>query len=173
MIGRSRWLLLLFAIGLAMSSCSGGSVGRKEQKVQMPPLGLFDYVGQGDVRKVEELLDKGIDINATNQWHANQDSDVKDIPGNNETALHIAASSPGPEMLKLLIKRGAYIDAGDINGFSPLMRAVVQNDPEKVKILIESGADLNRKNIRGESALDVAKRFESPDLVRILRKASK
>lgn len=57
--------------------------------------------------KVEELLDRGADINSAD-------------PGNGRTALHKAASSGNEAMAKLLLGRGADPNQGDMHGNPPL-----------------------------------------------------
>lgn len=69
------------------------------------------------------------------------------------TALHLAARQGGFEVVDILVKAGAKIDAVDNEGWTPLMRAANASNPKIVKLLIDNGADATAKNSVGESAI--------------------
>lgn len=69
-------------------------------------------------------------------------------------------SRTSPNVLKLLIKYGADVNAQDKNGYTALMQVLrLNNLSEKkafIKTLIDNGADLTKlKNIQGKTALDI------------------
>lgn len=68
-----------------------------------------------------------------------------------------------PNLVKLLIENGAYINTKDKNGHTALMYACSGGSFEIVKLLIEAGADKNIKNNRGKTALDIATKYEEWD----------
>lgn len=59
------------------------------------------------------------------------------------TPMHLAAKSNSPQIIRLLMDKGADINAQDENGFTPLMYAIMQHSNDAVKFLLENGANLN------------------------------
>lgn len=60
-----------------------------------------------------------------------------------ETALHLAAGRKGAaKTVRLLIERGAEVNATDADGRTPLGRAIDTRDFDTVRLLIRSGADV-------------------------------
>ncbi len=81
------------------------------------------------------------------------DADVNKIGW---TPLHYAASAGHVEVIKLLLKHSAYIDAESPNKTTPLMMAAMYGNPQSVELLLEEGADASLKNDKGMTALDFA-----------------
>jgi ankyrin repeat protein len=61
------------------------------------------------------------------------------------------------ETIKLLIARGADINAANGGGNTPLHGAAMRGSPAIVEFLLKAGADPARKNARGMTAMDIAK----------------
>lgn len=92
--------------------------------------------------KLEKLIKKGADINATNN--------------SGITPLMCAASaSPNPKIIELLLMHGANIKARDtVANKTPLIFAALRNqNPDVVKVLVNHGADINEKDRFGFSPL--------------------
>ena len=89
---------------------------------------LQKAVHKGDIKKVRELLDKGADVN---QWDYG-------------TALMTAAGENRLEIAKLLIERGADLNAQANVGYSALGLAAVEGYGDMVDLLIVKGADVDR-----------------------------
>ena len=73
------------------------------------------------------------------------------------TPLHYAASGPEPRAVKLLLDRGAPIDALSPNGSTPLMMAARYGDEAATLELIARGANPTLRNERGLNAADFAR----------------
>lgn len=101
------------------------------------PLMLAALRGQKSL--VELLIWRDADVNKTG-W----------------TPLHYAASAGHVEVIKLLLKHSAYIDAESPSKTTPLMMAAMYGNPQSVELLLEEGADASLKNDKGMTALDFA-----------------
>lgn len=77
------------------------------------------------------------------------------------TALHMAAAEQYPEMIRLLITKGADVDAADVNGRTPLMEAAFWGRLENVQILLQHRADKSLRCIC-DGKLQFAADFAKP-----------
>ena len=58
-----------------------------------------------------------------------------------------ARNSSTPEIVQLLIEKGAEVNARDTDGWTPLMLAAMNSStPEIVQLLLEKGAEVNARN---------------------------
>ncbi len=73
------------------------------------------------------------------------------------SALHYAATGPSAAAVRLLLDRGAPIDAASPNRSTPLMMAAQYGSEESVELLRLRGATLSAKNDRGLTAADFAR----------------
>lgn len=127
----------------------------------------------GSLDLVKLVLDKGVDVNA------------KDTTGN--TALryavgtklgdlnddmHVYYESTGqsvdPEIVKLLIEKGADVNAENDLGQTVLMGAAKGRHPEVLRILVDKGAEVNLKDKEGHTALMHAARRGTLSGVKLL-----
>lgn len=77
------------------------------------------------------------------------------------TPLHYAAASGDEAIARLLIKRGAKVDALSppaSGGMTPLMMAAREGHPDMVAFLTEKGANPQLKNTEGLTAAQIAER---------------
>ncbi|XP_015516131.1 serine/threonine-protein phosphatase 6 regulatory ankyrin repeat subunit B-like [Neodiprion lecontei] len=74
-----------------------------------------------------------------------------------KTALmHASYVSRNPEVIRVLIARGANVRKTDDVGWNPLYYAIVGERTENVKCLIESGTDLESRDFQGRTPLMIA-----------------
>jgi len=126
------------------------------QRLQAQNTGLLvDFAGSGNTAAVRLMLDLGFDIGArrTNpSWSAG------------ETALHVAAWRGHLDMVKLLIERGAPLEATHRSGATPLavaLRALVEQSEwtpneysiEIAQALLKAGARLESVKLTLAAAL--------------------
>jgi uncharacterized protein len=71
--------------------------------------------------------------------------------------IHYAATGPDTSVVKLLLDKGAPIDARSPNGSTPLMMAAQYGAEASVDLLLQRGADPRLRNERGLSAADFAR----------------
>jgi tetratricopeptide (TPR) repeat protein len=88
---------------------------------------LQNAIHKGDIKKVQELLDKGADIN---EWKYG-------------TPLMMAASEGRIEIATLLVARGADINVQSKNGWCALGFAAEQGQQDMVNLLVAKGADID------------------------------
>ena len=107
---------------------------------------LGEFAGVGNTDGTRHLLDLGADAAA-----ADPDGDGYWGVAKNSTALHVAAWRARHATVKLLIDRGAPVDAEDAVGRTPLMLAVRacvdsywtdRRSPESVAALLAAGASI-------------------------------
>lgn len=86
------------------------------------------------------------------------------------TPLHYAATGGNQDIVAMLLKNGAHVNAQAPNGSTPLMMAAMFGSIETVKLLLDAGADPDVKNNGGQTALDYATNGSRPDAIALLRK---
>lgn len=89
---------------------------------------------KGDLTKVKQLLDEGVDVNVSawgpKSWGV--------------TPLHLAAQGGHLKVMDELLERGANIDARTkgVCGWTPLHNAAKERKRNAIKLLVENGAFL-------------------------------
>ncbi|NVO04522.1 MAG: ankyrin repeat domain-containing protein [Rhodoferax sp.] len=79
--------------------------------------------------------------------------DAKDSYGTQTPLLAYAARNGMAEVVRLMIARGANVNAADTEGFSALMEAASNGNVDSVKRLVASGANVNAASKSGWTAL--------------------
>lgn len=98
---------------------------------------------------------------------AGMDSNVCDCAGT--PMLCIAARAEKPEMIEMLMKRGADINAASKDrGYTPVMDAIWRNNTELVELIIKYHPDLNTVSNDGQPPLVLAVGSGNADICRIL-----
>lgn len=94
------------------------------------PIPLLYSAGFGDTKNLTCLLDNGANVNTIN-----------DKTGS--TALMVAARAGNANAVRLLIERGADVNAVDKEGGTALKNAARIGHTDVVRVLLEKGADVN------------------------------
>ena len=104
---------------------------------------LLDASAEGDIQKVQQLLDSGAFVNKKTGWQS-------------ITPLHWASENNNQEMVELLIDHDANVNAKDKFGETSLYYAIEANKPDMVELLLDRGANVNAKNKHGVTLLNLA-----------------
>lgn len=128
---------------------------------------LIAAIWEGNMQIVRMLLDGG----------ANPDFKGMRLPQPEAVGLPpIVAAKSSPDIVKLLIERGANVKAAGPQGLTALHSAAAEGDLPLTKILVEKGADLNAKyeiiGVPPLTPLDWAKQNKHTAVVQFLSKKS-
>lgn len=115
---------------------------------------LFAAAGAGDLSRVEQAIEAGANVNATDALK--------------RTPLFAAAFCNHPQVADLLIDKGSDIGAKDFNDMSPLHAAVVVGGAETVKALLAKGANIDIPNAASRTPLHLAAATNQTALVGLL-----
>lgn len=110
-----------------------------------------------DTKGMQRLLKAGADIETVGDWH--------------KFHLLSAASRSGlSQAAKLLIEKGADLEARGIHGLTPLILAARYGRTEIAKMLIDAGANVDATAYEGkETALSQATAFKHTEIVELLK----
>jgi len=115
----------------------------RELLAQGPKL-LAEFAGTWNTAGVRHLLDVGVPVNA--RYEGDGYFDI----ARDSTALHVAAWNSRPDLVQLLIERGADVNAKDGTGRTPLLLArkactdsywTHRATPEPARLLQQAGAE--------------------------------
>jgi ankyrin repeat protein len=132
--------------------CAAGVV-TGSQRAGEPYDKLYSAIRANDLKQLKTLLDEGIR------------AAVEGPDG--VTPLMAAAETGSADAMKLLLDRGAAVNARNASGSTALMWSVT--DPKKVRLLLDNNADVNVASRSGRTALIIAA-FANPsaEVVRLL-----
>jgi len=116
---------------------------------------IHDAAESGDLKRMEELVNRGENINIQNMPYQ-------------QRPLHIAVYNEHPEIVALLLKHGADVNARMNNGQTPLFIAAYFGDIESLKMLLDHGAQVNISDHLGNTPLHKAAEGDSAEAVKIL-----
>ena len=116
---------------------------------------LLSAVRQQESKSVRDLLQNG--------------ADIEQMDSDRETALLIAVNDVSNiAMARLLLERGANVNAKGKEGFSALHYAVAGNQPEMIALLLKHGADVEAKTGRGMTPRALAKALQKENDLAVL-----
>jgi ankyrin repeat protein len=122
---------------------------------------------QGSVRSMEKLIDLGCDIDQVSRPQAGLKQKV-----GYDTALIGAAFSGQPEVIAMLLKRGANKAIANRQGNTALHAATFSNNPPALKQLLDSGGfNVSALNTDGFGAVHLAAHSGAAKCLRLLLKA--
>ena len=114
---------------------------------------LMIAAGTGDLEIVKALIAAGAELNPNTPFG---------------TPLTFAAYQSKPEIMHLLLEKGANISSGRPDHISPLMLAARAGEPEVIRELLAKKADLTTTDSHGSTALSYAARAGKLEAARTL-----
>ena len=96
---------------------------------------LYQAARVGDLKRVQELVEKGADMEKTDSY--------------SWTPLLIASRHDNLEVVQHLLEQGANVDKANDGGYTPLHWAASRGQLEIAKLLMLYGADLNARSNSG------------------------
>jgi ankyrin repeat protein len=119
---------------------------------------LCDAVSAEDAARVKSLLDAG----------CNPDIPDERLGADGAPALHWAASGGHCELIALLLRAGADVNAPSASGWTALMRACNAGELEAARMLLDAGADPTARNAEGYTAWGRISSALHPELSELL-----
>ena len=115
---------------------------------------LHQAVKQNDIKRLESILNAGIDADALNQ--------------DGQSPLMVAAFQGNIDVVILLLKFGANINLKDEIGRSPLVYAISGSQPKSVSELLQRGANIILADANGNTPLHYAAKLDNHSIVSLL-----
>ena len=125
-------------------------VGCGESETEPP---LFQAIENENIKNLKKTITDGASLA---------------VPYQGALALNLAIEKGNKEIIEILLKNGANINAKDDAKITPLHEAVYSKAIEIVRILIQNGADINAKNDAGEIPLHHAVYYGYRDIGELL-----
>ena len=86
-----------------------------------------------------------------------------------QSALHLCAAGGFSDLAQILLHSGTQVDLRDVNGETPLFKAVAERRTDMVKLLLKYGAARNVRSSHGVTLESLAS--DNADILRLLRSA--
>jgi ankyrin repeat protein len=153
----SRLHSFLTSLYFTLLICFPALINAQAQPQRSMDKEFLDAVQKRDVTKFQSLLSKGANINAKE-------------PVNGHFALQYAITLPDAGLVKLLLDKGADVNASDRNGNTALLDATRESGPEYAiiaRLLIDRGADIHANH---DASIFAAVREADPSVVQLLLK---
>lgn len=154
-----------------------------------PELCSAEFYVSATVESIQQLVDQGVDVNATDDvgksglhWVAGAQpaviatllaagADVNAKDQLDRTPLHFVAATGSQENIRLLLDAGAEVNAQSANDWAPIHGAAKFGSEEQIMVLLEAGADPTARTEMGETAFDFGSgnaKLEGTDAIKLL-----
>ena len=155
--------LAIFVAGL--SAAWWFSAGQQQRRRNAA---LVEAVRAGDVKAADAALKAGADVNARD---ASGLTPLMHAARGDRPEITNPAPTDHPEIVELLLERGAEVGAQTNTGFVALFWAARYGHAAVTKVLIGHGADVNAKDRDGMTALRWAATNQQTKVVELLKEA--
>jgi len=165
-LGHPQHLYILTLFGADLNTVTSIYLGGLDTD-EMTPLG--EAIKREHTETVQMLIAHGANVN----FKGNSEVPLIVTPRSQmpETPLMMAAEKNNLIIAKMLIDKGARVNAKNSLGLTPLMFAASYAGPDLVRQLIQAGADINAKSSTGKTALMFADSDGRPGVAKLLREA--
>jgi len=119
------------------------------------PPSIHDVVGREDLDQARAMIAENPDL-----------VDAQNALG--KTPLHYAVTYGAPELVDLLVSKGADVNAADHTGLTPLHVAAMLDHREEARRLIEHGAGIEARDAFGDTPFHFAALHGRLRMVRLL-----
>ena len=116
---------------------------------------IHDAAAKGDMQALESLLSENPEL-------------AKACDDAGATPLHYAAATGETAVMRILLGKGADVNAAKVDGVTPLHVAAALAQVEAAELLISNGANLDAVDKKGRTPLTAARRTGTGDMVRLL-----
>jgi len=114
------------------------------------------------------LIENGADVGAREEDV--EGGGVLTKAGNANPILSEAATQSSPEMIELLIKAGADVNAASSGGYTALLVAAGRGNTRVVEALLKAGADANAMGESKKTALQLARERGYTETAEVIKK---
>lgn len=121
---------------------------------------LIEAIEEKKTEHIKLLLAAGANANA-----------VKHTMNSHKTALMIGCEQGDINLVNLLLKAGADVNAQDEDGWTALMTACRQGENKIVKLLLKAGARIDVRSQWGKTALQIAKGWRKATCEKLILEA--
>jgi len=143
-------LVALLTVPTALVLTARAETKSTTEQNPAPVRSLIGPAAAGNLEEVKSLISAGADVNERGVWGT--------------TPLHYASMEGHVEVAKLLISKGAYVNAPDgLDAMTPLHWAAGRGDKQTVEVLLSEGADINARNKGGRTPLFEAMKSSAAD----------
>lgn len=119
---------------------------------------LFDFVSKRNLKDLKAYLDK--------MSEEDQVTLISSVNHHGMTALHKCVAEGASKIAEQLISRGADINVGDKDQWTPLHAAAFIGDLDLVDLFVASKADLTRLNLDLQTCLDLTESAEVKEFLK-------
>lgn len=86
-----------------------------------------------------------------------------------DTMIILASEAGYIDIVKLLLEKGANINASDNDGWTPLLHSCADSDVKLTKLLLEKGANKNVRDWNGISPMEHAINCDEEEIIKLLK----
>ncbi|XP_059136497.1 2-5A-dependent ribonuclease [Peromyscus eremicus] len=133
----------------------GSTSSSNQRTISEDSLSLIEAVKEGNVDRIQQLLERGADVNV-----------CEDMGG--WTPLHSAVQFGRVDIVELLLRHGADPRRRKKNGATPFIIAGIHGDVRLLEIFLSKGADVDEQDLNGFTAFMEAAEYGNVKALRFL-----